>query len=92
MNVRRQSRWGSGSPATVSIQAGLEIVQSLKTPVDEDMDPLKRASKENNSVKLGEEEDFGHEAIVVVGATSSISCYSCSTKPVVDIYIYSIIF
>ena len=56
------------------------------------MDPLKRAPKENNSVKLGEEEDFGHEAIVVVGATSSISCYSCSTKPVVDIYIYSIIF
>ena len=51
------------------------------------MDPLKRASKENNSVKLGEEEDFDDEVIAVVGATSSMSCYSCSTKPVVDVYI-----
>ena len=48
----------SWSPATESIQADLETVESLKTPVDEDIDPLERASKENNDVELGEEEDF----------------------------------
>ena len=48
----------SGSAATESIQAGLKTVESLKTPVDKDIDPLKRASKENNDVELGEEEDL----------------------------------
>ena len=38
----------SGSPATEFIQAGLEIVESLETSVDEDIDPLERFSKENN--------------------------------------------
>ena len=33
----------SGSPATESIQAGLETVESLKTPVDDDIDSLERA-------------------------------------------------
>ena len=45
----------SRSPATEFIQAGLETVESLKTPVDEDIDPLERASKENNYVELGED-------------------------------------
>ena len=53
-------------PATESIQVGLETVESLKTPVDEDIDAHERVSKENNSVELGEEEDFGDEAITVV--------------------------
>ena len=44
----------SGSPATESIQAGLETTRSLKTRVDKDIDPLERTSKENNDVKLGE--------------------------------------
>ena len=48
----------SGSPATESIHAGLETVECLKTPVDEDIDLLKRASKENNNVELEEEDDF----------------------------------
>ena len=51
-----------------SIQPGLETVGSLKIPVDEDIDPLERAPKENKDVELGEE-----EAIVVVTATWSIS-------------------
>ena len=42
-----------------SIQASLETVKSLKTPADEDIDPLERASKENNNEELGEEEYFG---------------------------------
>ena len=33
----------SGSPATESIQAGLETAESLKTPVDDDIDSLERA-------------------------------------------------
>ena len=49
----------SGSPATESIHAGLETVECLKTPVDEDIDLLKRASKQNNDVELEEEDDFG---------------------------------
>ena len=52
----RYSEIWSGSPATESIQAGLETVESSKTPVDEDTDPLDRASKENNDVELGEEQ------------------------------------
>ena len=63
----------SGSPATESIQAGLETVESLKAPVDEKIDPLERVSKESNDVELGEEEDVDDEAIAVVIATSSIS-------------------
>ena len=37
------------------MQAGLEIVESLKRPLHEDIDPIERASKENNDVELGEE-------------------------------------
>ena len=33
------------SQATESIQAGLETVESLNTPADEDMDPLQKVSK-----------------------------------------------
>ena len=54
-------------------QARLETLESLKTPVDENIDPLERASKENNDVELGEEKDFGDEASAVVSATFSIS-------------------
>ena len=57
----------SESPVTDSIQDGLETVESLKISVDEDIDP-QRASKENNDVELGEEGDFGDEAITVVSA------------------------
>ena len=66
MDARRQSGGGrivatfydlysemwSGSPATGSIQAGLETVESLKTPVDEDIDPLERASKEKKVLAM----------------------------------------
>ena len=69
----------SGSAATESIQAGLKTVESLKTPVDKDIDPLKRASNENNDVELGEEEDFGDEATTVVSATSSITSSATSS-------------
>ena len=58
-------RW-SWSPAMESIQAGLETVESLKTLVDEDIDLLDRASKENNDVELGEEADFDDETITLV--------------------------
>ena len=51
----------------------LETAESLKTSVDEDVDPLERASKGNNDVELGEGEDVGDEAIIVASATSSIS-------------------
>ena len=69
----------NGSSAVESIQAGLETVESLKTRVDEDIDPLERAFKENNDVELGEEEDFGDEAIIVVNATSSITSSATSS-------------
>ena len=68
----------NGSSVTKSIQAGLETVVSLKTPADEDIDLLERASKENNDVELGEEEVFGDEAITVVSATSGITCSATS--------------
>ena len=50
----------SGPLAPESIQAGLEAVESLKISVDDDIDPLKRASKKNNELELGEDEDFGN--------------------------------
>ena len=53
-------------------------MESLKTPADEDIDPLERAYK-NNDVELGEGEDFGDEAIAVVSATSSISSSATSS-------------
>ena len=69
----------SGSPAMESIQAGLKTVERLKTPEDEDIDPLERASKEKNDVEFGEEEYFGNEAITVVSATSDITSSATST-------------
>ena len=33
------------------------------------IDPLDRVSKENNNVELGEEENYGDEAITVISAT-----------------------
>ena len=69
----------SESPATKSLQARLETVESLKTHVDEDIDRLERASKENNNVELGEEEDFCDEATTVVSATSSITSSATSS-------------
>ena len=63
----------SASLATESVQAGLETVDSLKTLADEDIDLLEKTSKENNIVELGEEKDFGDEAITVVIATYSIT-------------------
>ena len=63
----------SGSPATESIQAGLETVESLNTPVDDDIDSLERAYKQNNDLQIGEKDNFGNEAIVVVIANSITS-------------------
>ena len=48
----------SGSPATESIQAGLETAESLKTPVDDDIDSLERAYKQNNDLQIGEKDNF----------------------------------
>ena len=59
----------SGSPAMGSIQAGLKNVESLKILADGYIDPLERVSKENNNVELGEEENYGDEAITVISAT-----------------------
>ena len=47
--------------------------RKLKTPVDEDIDLLEKASKENNDVEFGEEKDFDDETIAVIIAASSIS-------------------
>ena len=69
----------SGSPATESIQADLETVESLKAPADEDIDLLQRVYKENNNVELGEEEDFGNEAPTMVSASSSITSSATSS-------------
>ena len=69
----------SGSPAMESIQTGLETLESLKTPPDEDIHPLERASRENNDVELGEKEDFDDEAIIVVSGTSSITSSATSS-------------
>ena len=69
----------SGSPATESIQADLETVESLKAPADEDIDLLQRVYKENNNVELGEEEDFGDEAPTMVSASSSITSSATSS-------------
>ena len=41
---------------------------------------LEKVSKENNNVELGEEEDFGDEAITVVSATSSITVVSATSS------------
>ena len=71
----------SESPVTDSIQDGLETVESLKISVDEDIDP-QRASKENNDVELGEEGDFGDEAITVVSATFGITSSATSSVPI----------
>ena len=38
--------------------------RKLKTPVDEDIDPLERASKENDDVELGEEEVLAIKLLV----------------------------
>ena len=55
----------------------------MKTLVNEDIDPLKRASKENNTVELGDVEDFGDEAIPVISATCSItSSANSSVAPI----------
>ena len=55
----------------------------MKTPVNEDIDPLKRASKENNTVELGEVEDFGDEVITIISATDSItSSANSSVTPI----------
>ena len=81
MDARRQSGGGriaatfydlcseiwSGSPAMGSIQAGLKNVESLKILADGYIVPLERVSKEN--VELGEEENYGDEAITVISAT-----------------------
>ena len=73
----------SASLATESVQAGLETVDSLKTLADEDIDLLEKTSKENNIVELGEEKDFGDEAITVVIATYSItSSVTSSVTPI----------
>ena len=69
-------QWISGLPATKSIQAGLETVESLKASFDKDIDPLERVSKENNERDLGEEEDFNNKASSVISATWSISSIS----------------
>ena len=69
----------SWSTVTESIQAGLETEESLKAPADEDMDPIERASKENNDVELAEEEDFDNEAITVISATFSITSSATSS-------------
>ena len=59
-----------------SIQPGLETVESLKTPADEDIDLLGMVSRDNKDVELGQEKDFGYETIAVVTATFSISSVS----------------
>ena len=69
-------QWISGLPATKSIQAGLETVESLKTSLDKDIDPLERVSKENNERDLEEEEDFNNKASSVISSTCSISSIS----------------
>ena len=56
-------KW-SNSPGTESIQTGLETVENLKALADEDVDPLERASKENNNVVLREKEDVGDELLL----------------------------
>lgn len=45
----------NGSPVTESSEADLENVESLKTSVDEDIDSLKRVSKDNNDKELEQE-------------------------------------
>ena len=73
----------SESPATESIQASLETVESLKTPVDQDIDLLEMTTKENNNEELGEEKNFGDEATTVVSATTSIiSTATSSVTPI----------
>ena len=57
--------------------------KNLKTPVDEDIDLLERASKENSAMDVGEEKNFGNEVITAVSATSSItSSASSSVTPI----------
>ena len=61
----------------------VQKLESLKTLVNEDIDPLKRASKENNTVELGDVEDFGDEAIPVISDTCSItSSANSSVAPI----------
>ena len=43
--------------------------RKLKILADGYIDPLERVSKENNNVELGEEENYGDEAITVISAT-----------------------
>ena len=52
----------------------MTLKNTCKTPVNEDVDPLERAFKENKDVEFGKEEDFGDEA--VASATSIISSVS----------------
>ena len=66
----------SGSPVTESIQAGLEDVESFKTSLDEDINPLEKVAKDNHHKELEEEEDNGDEASTVASATSGISSVS----------------
>ena len=50
--------------------------------VEKNIGPFQWVSKENDSVELGKEEDFGDEASTVVSttsATSGIHIYTCST-------------